>query len=80
MVALFGPADTSIHLVARDLSTLLHKARLMLVRVFLWKTDIIYLQSSFRELQPLPEFLLVALQGFGGKLLFSDSLPVFFLN
>lgn len=46
------------------LATLLRKAWLMLVRTFLREPDTIYLQGPFRELQPLPEPLLVSHQGF----------------
>ena len=37
----------------------------------------IHLQSSFRDVQPLPEILLTVLSDFGGLIRYSDSLPIF---
>lgn len=56
---------------------LLRKSLLLLLQALAREPHVIYLQSSFRDMQPLPEALLTVLRGFGGSTVYSDSLPIF---
>lgn len=59
------------------LACLLQKMRLVAVRVFGVDLDVVYLPTVFRDVQPLPDGILLALLGYGGQLVYSDSLPIF---
>ena len=59
------------------LAILLRKTRLLSVRALGREPDVIHLQSSFCDVQPLPETLLTVLRDFGGQIRYSDSLPIF---
>ena len=59
------------------LAMLLRKTRLLSVRALGREPDVIHLQSSFRDVQLLPETLLTVLRDFGGQIRYSDSLPIF---
>uniref|UniRef100_A0A8C2U3S0 Uncharacterized protein n=1 Tax=Coturnix japonica TaxID=93934 RepID=A0A8C2U3S0_COTJA len=60
-----------------QLSSLLQKIRLAAVRALGKEPDVIYIPSAFRNVNPLPDAILLALQGFGGKIFYSDSLPIY---
>ncbi|XP_021257629.1 uncharacterized protein LOC110401160 [Numida meleagris] len=59
------------------LAMLLRKSRLLSVRALAKEPEVIYLQKAFRDASPLPETLLAGLQGWGGEIVYSDSLSIF---
>nr|P10399.1 RecName: Full=Retrovirus-related Pol polyprotein; Includes: RecName: Full=Reverse transcriptase; Includes: RecName: Full=Endonuclease [Gallus gallus] len=59
------------------LSLLLSKARTSAFRDFGKDLDIVHLPRFFRDSQILPDEILLALHGFGGKLRYAGSLPIF---
>ena len=59
------------------LAMLLRKTRLLSVQALGREPDVIHLQSSFHDVQLLPEMLLTVLRDFGGLIRYSDSLPIF---
>ena len=59
------------------LARLLRKCRHTAVRAFGQEPSIIYLPTSFRDSLPLPEPILLALEGTSASLTFADSPPIF---
>lgn len=60
-----------------QLISLLRRTRLTAVRALGKEPDVVYLPNAFRSTHPLPDDVLLALQGFGGKINYTDSLPIF---
>ena len=60
-----------------QLSYLLRKARLTAIRAFGKDLEVIYLPGAFRNVQPLPDEVSLAVYDFSGKFCYSDSLPIF---
>lgn len=59
------------------LACLLRKIRLAAIRAFGFDLNVVYLPGTFKGIQPLPDDIVLALHGFGGQVVYSDSLPIF---